>query len=546
MSESSEMAEGSSSDQSSFNYPVYLDLLKDPPTTPCGHNYSMEGIKDGSNPVEKEEYSYPQCRMAYTPRPALNQSTPTALMEKVKMKVNTSASGPGDLECDFCTKTKQKAVKSCLVCLASYCETHLQPHYESPAFNNHRLVQATRRLQEQVCSLHLKPLEVYCHYDHLCICIFCTMDEHSEHTTVTAAAYRMEKQKELWNTKSEFVQRIKEKETDLQFLKKAVESHKLSAQVSIQHTEKIFTEFASFLLRKQAEVVEMIKAQEKASVRQAEVLQEKLEQEIVKLKRRTDEMEDLLQTPDHIHFLQTFQSLSAPIEAKDLPTITLSPQSTFAYVEKSLSKLKDQLEDFSTVTIGRIDKEVKAVEILKQTEPRTREEFLQYSCQLTLDSNTTNRLLRLSEGNKKVTCSKEGISYPSHPERFVEYEQVLCREGLAGRCYWEVEWSGKLGVSIAVAYKGVERASLDSLFGRDGQSWRLRLTEKNWHFWHNNNKTEVPKVPSCSRIGVYLDHEAGTLSFYSVSDTMTLLHKVQTKFNRPLYAGFKINCDSTL
>ncbi|XP_036439751.1 tripartite motif-containing protein 16-like [Colossoma macropomum] len=320
----------------------------------------------------------------------------------------------------------------------------------------------------------------------------------------------------------------------------------LSAQVSIQRTEKIFTEFASFLLRKQSEVVEMIKAQERASVRQAEGVLVKLEQEIANLKRRTEEIEELLQTYDHIHFLQSFQSLSAPIEAKDLLTITLSPQSTFAYVEKSLSEFKDQLEDFSTVTIGRIDKEVKAVEIIKQTEPRTREEFLQHSCLLTLDTNTTNRLLWLSEGNKKVTCNKEGTSYPSHPERFVEHEQVLCREGLAGRCYWEVEWSGKLGVSIAVAYKGLQRAGSDSLFGRDNQSWRLRFTEKNWHFWHNNNKTEVPKVPNCSRIGVYLDHEAGTLSFYSVSDTMTLLHKVQTKFNRPLYAGFKINCDSTL
>ncbi|KAL7856380.1 hypothetical protein AOLI_G00199840 [Acnodon oligacanthus] len=399
------MAEGSSSDQSSFNCPVYLDLLKDPATTPCGHSNSMEGIKDGSNLVEKEEYSCPQHRECFTPRPALNQSTAIAeMVEKMKTKVNTPASGPGNVECDSCTGRKQKAVKSCLVCLASYCETHLRPHRESPAFKNHRLVQATRRLQEQVCSLHQKPLELYCHHDQLCICVLCTMDEHSEHATVTAAAYRMDKQKELWNTKAEFLQRIKEKETDLRFLMKAVESHKLSAQVSIQRTEKIFSEFASFLLRKQAEVVEMIKAQEKASVRQAEVLLEKLEQETVKLKRRTDEIEELLQTHDHIHFLQTFPSLSAPTEDKDLPTITLSPQITFAYVEKSLSELKDQLEDFSTVTIGRIDKEVKAVEILQQTEPRSREEFLQHSCQLTLDTNTTNCLLRLSEGNRRVTC----------------------------------------------------------------------------------------------------------------------------------------------
>ncbi|XP_036439750.1 E3 ubiquitin/ISG15 ligase TRIM25-like [Colossoma macropomum] len=185
------MAEDSSNNQ---NCPMYLDLLKDPVTTPCGHAYGMECIKDGSDHVQTEGYRCPQCRQTFTPRPALNQNTLSAEMEEMKTRVNAPASGPGDVECDFCTKIKQKAVKSCLVCLASYCETHLQPHYESPAFINHRLIQATKRLQEQVCSLHQKPLEVYCHFDQLCICVFCTMDKHSEHTTVTAASYRMEKQ----------------------------------------------------------------------------------------------------------------------------------------------------------------------------------------------------------------------------------------------------------------------------------------------------------------------------------------------------------------
>ncbi|XP_036439748.1 tripartite motif-containing protein 16-like [Colossoma macropomum] len=513
----------SSNDQNSFNCPICLDLLKDPVTMPCGHICCMTCIKNCSDQTRGQ--GCPQCRQACTPRPALNQNTLLAeMVEKMKTKANTPASGPGDVDCDFCTGRKQKAVKSCLVCLASYCKTHLHPHYESPAFKNHRLIQASKRLQDQVCSQHQKPLEVFCHYDQLCICVLCTVDEHRGHKTATAEAYREEKQKQLWNTKSIFLQRIKDKETDLRMLRKAVESHKSSTLVAMKYTETIFTELTSFLLRKQSETVEMIKAQEKAAVRQAEVLQEKLEQEIADLKRRTDEIEELLQTHDHIHFLQSFQPLSAP--PAEYSPIAFSPRNTFEDVGKTLNELKKQLEDFTELIVGRVAGED--------------------SCLLTLDTNTTNRLLWLSKENRRVTCNKEGTSYPSHPERFVEHEQVLCREGLAGRCYWEVEWSGKLGVSIAVAYKEMNRAGSDSLFGRDNQSWRLRFTEKNWHFWHNDNKSEVPKVPNCSRIGVYLDHEAGTLSFYSVSDTMTLLHKVQTKFNRPLYAGFKINCDSTL
>ncbi|KAI4877840.1 hypothetical protein NFI96_029815 [Prochilodus magdalenae] len=290
----------------------------------------------------------------------------------------------------------------------------------------------------------------------------------------------------------------------------------------------------------------MIRAQERAALGQAEVLLEGMEKEMADLQKRIDDIEELVLTHDHIHFLQSFWTLSAPIEAKDLPAITLSSHRTFEDIEKSLRELIEQLGDFTQVTTERIDKEVKAVEILKQPEPKSREDFLQYSCELTLDPNTTNRQLYLSEDNKKATCSKEGNFYPSHLERFTEYEQVLCRESLAGRCYWEVEWSGKQGVSMAVAYREMARKSFDSLFGRNSQSWRLRFTEKHWHFWHDDEKTEVPKVPDCSTVGVYLDHKAGTLSFYSVSHTMTLLHTVHTRFKNPLHAGFKINCDSTL
>ncbi|XP_078138918.1 stonustoxin subunit beta-like isoform X2 [Centroberyx gerrardi] len=169
-------------------------------------------------------------------------------------------------------------------------------------------------------------------------------------------------------------------------------------------------------------------------------------------------------------------------------------------------------------------------------EPKTRADFLKYSCRLTLDSNTAYRELRLSEGNRKVEMMDIVQLYPESPERFSHLYQVLCEQALTGRCYWEVEWSGS--IEIAVAYKGLGRTAYyhECAFGCNDKSWSLDLNENAKCFRHGDVETEVPD-PQSSRVGVFLDHKAGTLSFYSISDTMTLLHTVQTTFTEPLYPG---------
>ncbi|XP_018588606.1 E3 ubiquitin/ISG15 ligase TRIM25-like isoform X2 [Scleropages formosus] len=337
-----------------FICPVCLDLLKDPVTTPCGHSYCGDCIEDYWVQADNAGvYRCPQCRQTFTPRPVLGRNTMLAeVLEKVKKAEVQAAppdrcyAGPGDAECDVCIGRKKKAVKSCLVCLASYCETHLQPHYESPTFKKHKLIDATGQLQDKICSLHEKLLEIYCRTDHQCICRVCVMDEHRTHDTVLVDIGSIEKQKHPEVTRMKFQRRVEE------------------------------------------------------------------------------------------------------------------------------------------------------------GEPRTRAQFLQYACQLTLDPNTAHKELCLSEGNTVVKRGSQPQGYPSHPHRFNAWHQVLCKEPLSGRCYWEVQWSGS------------------------------------YSFKHNNEETAVP-ITCSTTIGVYLDHSAGTLSFYSVfEDTMTLLHRVQTTFTEPLYPGF--------
>ncbi|XP_031695168.1 tripartite motif-containing protein 16-like [Anarrhichthys ocellatus] len=181
--------------------------------------------------------------------------------------------------------------------------------------------------------------------------------------------------------------------------------------------------------------------------------------------------------------------------------------------------------------------------LLPQPEPKTRAEFLKYSREITLDPNTAYPYLLLSDGNRKATYLCEHQFDSDHPDSFTFYNQVLSIESLTGRCYWEVERKG-LGVHVAVAYKNISREgdSDECLFGFNDKSWSLDCDDDSYEFWYNSVQTPV-SGPQSSRVGVYLDHRAGILSFYSVSETMTLLHRVQTTFTQPLYAGLNFYRD---
>ncbi|XP_048867111.1 tripartite motif-containing protein 16-like isoform X5 [Brienomyrus brachyistius] len=546
------MAEASSAlDLNQFSCPICLDLLKDPVAIPCGHSYCMSCIKSCWDQEDHAGvYSCPQCRETFAHRPALNRNTILAevveTLKKTGLQAVTPAdqyAGPGDVECDVCTGRKHKAVKSCLVCLASYCETHLQPHYESPAFKKHKLTDAISHLKDKVCSHHDKPLDIYCCTDLQCICLLCVKDKHRGHDTVSAATGRAEIQKQMGETQREFQQRIQMREKELQELREAVASFTSSAQSAVEDSERIFTEMIRSIERRRSEVTKLIRDQEKAVMSQAEGDMKRLKQEIDELKRRHSELEQLSHTEDHIHFLQRRQALPVTPEAGFGPRISVSPRSDFGNLRKAVSELKDQLENVCRMKMAEIHHPVTKDTVLPVLVPRTRAEFLHYSCQLTLDPNTANRVLSLSEGNRKATRGAEQ-PYPDHPERFDYYHQVLCRESLTGRCYWEAEWSGD-GVRIAVTYKGIGRKgwSADCLLGANEKSWSLFSSPDSYSVWHNNKQTVIRIKPSGSRrVGVYLDRAAGTLSFYRVSSNgLTLLYSFTSSFTEPLYPGFGVN-----
>ncbi|XP_077090065.1 tripartite motif-containing protein 16-like [Siphateles boraxobius] len=540
--------------QDQFSCSVCLDLLKDPVTIPCGHSYCMNCITDCWNQEDqKGVYSCPQCRQTFTPRPVLCKNVVFAeMVEKLKTKLHAVVpahfyAGPGDVECDICTGTKYKAINYCLVCLNSYCQNHLEQHKHFFKVKKHNLMDATSKLQEVICRKHDKLLDIYCRTDQQCICYLCGMDAHKNHDTVTAVEERMEKQEQLRKTQTEFKKRIQQKEKDFQELRETVKSHKRSALAAVEDSEKIFTELIRSIEGRCSVFTQQIRDQEKATVSRAERLLRRLEQEIDDLKRTDAELEQLSHTAYHSNFLQSFQSYSVPPEYTDVP-ITSSSSIFFNGVAKSVSLLREKLVDFCKQEIEMILGRVTYIQIIPTPDPETRENFLQYFCQLTLDPNTVHKRLRLSEANKMAADSGTVQQYPDHPDRFDYPLQVLCRESVCGRCYWELEWSGDGGVSISVSYKSISRKGTSDkcVFGFNRQSWRLFYGLFGCSFYYDKKRVKL-SVPSIGcRIGVYVDHNAGTLSFYSVSDTMTLIHRVQTTFTQPLYPGFLLSFVSTV
>ncbi|XP_051804841.1 tripartite motif-containing protein 16-like [Acanthochromis polyacanthus] len=538
-------------DSKKFSCSICLDLLKDPVTTSCGHSYCMDCIKthwDGED--GQRIYSCPQCRKTFTPRPVLEKNVLLAeLVEDLKKTGLQAAAddhcyaGPEDVACDVCTGRKMKAVKSCLSCLISYCDNHLQPHYDVARLKKHQLMEPSQNLQENICSRHDKMMEIFCRSDQQLICYLCTMDGHKGHETVPAAAERKKKQKKLKVSRLNIQQRIQDRQKDVELLQQEQEDINVSAHKTVEDSEKMFTQMIHLIQRRRQDVKQQIRSQQETEVNRVTELQEKLEQEIRDLKRKDAELKQLSETPDHSHFLLNYPSVSALSESTHSSSINICPLRHFEDVTAAVKELRDQLQDIlgdtwtnTSLPITEEDVPLSGQEPEPEPEPKTRDEFLKYSRKITLDPNTAFRCLELSEENKRVTVMREEQCYPDHPDRFIDYFQVLSKESLTGRCYWEVQWRGR--VYVAVAYKNICRDgnSNECIFGRNDKSWALRCHTNSYTFLYNNTETLV-SGPRSSRLGVYLDHRAGILSFYSVSEIMTLLHRVQTTFTEPVHAG---------
>ncbi|CAL9701669.1 unnamed protein product [Knipowitschia caucasica] len=589
-------------DKEAFSCSICLDLLKDPVTLSCGHSYCMRCVHGHwDKEEEKQVYSCPECRQSFDTRPVLVKNTMLACLTEQLEKcgaqapVDTRSVASTPVCCDICSESKLKAVMSCLQCLASFCEKHLEPHYQSAALRKHQLVAPSDNLQENICSEHNEVKKMFCRDDQQLLCVVCCMDKHTGHRTVSAAAERAERQTQLDIRQDKILQMIQDKETVLAELQQEGLSLRCSADEAVKTSDETFSRLIHMMMRRQVEVEQQIRTQQEADESKLQEHQEQLHLDISELKKTQALLDALSLTPDHNHFLQNYPEPSTT--ETELKVHTEKPGS-FEHVKSSLFTLSNLLEHSLKEALSldpqfqkqlpqterpelqpeRPEPPIETPELkteipesqpqsavlqpkakkrvsqnqperpLQLQEPTTRKGFMKYAQKITLDLNTAHRQLSLSDGDTRVMFEDDAIDYQKNAQRFTYHYQVLSNERLTGRCYWEVKWDKSdttwfdSGITIAVCYKDLKRKGKtdEGRFGYNDNSWALFCEGDDYSFHFDSEETSV-NGPSSSRIGVYLDHSAGILSFYSVTKSMNPLIRIQTTFTQPLHVGLRFD-----
>ncbi|KAI5610073.1 tripartite motif-containing protein 16-like, partial [Silurus asotus] len=291
-----------------FNCPICLDLLTDPVSVPCGHSFCKSCInRQWDGEVRNRVYSCPLCKQHFSLRPILGRNIMLAeMVEKLKKTrvFKRTLAGPEDVECDVCIRHKQKAVKSCLVCVASYCQVHFEMHNELNPENTHKVIKSRYSLKDRICSVHKKPKDVFCSKKEEFYCPECVESCYFGNKTITVTKKRKQGQIQIEHLQSDVLQRTQAAENSIKNLKKAVNTIKTSAKTTLDQTEKMFADLIRSAERKRSEIRGIIKATEEAEVHRAEKILHFLEQGVTELKEREKKLVQLSNLEDDFLFVK--------------------------------------------------------------------------------------------------------------------------------------------------------------------------------------------------------------------------------------------------
>lgn len=509
---------------------ICLDVFKDPVTTPCGHNFCKNCIT--AHWETNDICLCPICNKVFYTRPELDINTFISEMaaqfrHEAQQNVSSSCSSeqdaalPGEVPCDVCTGTKLMALKSCLDCLMSYCETHLEPHLTAARLKRHQLIEPVENLEGRMCARHEKPLELFCRRDQTCICIFCSVAEHRSHDVVPLKEEYEGKKAELVKTEAELQQMILKRRLKVQEIKQSVKVSKDAADREKAEGVQVFAALKESIDRSLNEFIKQIDDKQKTCEIQARDLIKELEQEMYELMKRSSEMEQLSRGEDHLHFIQSFHYLKALPPTRDWTEVELQPPSYDGTVVRTVAQLEE--------TLGQ--------DIKKQFEAElTRVQ--QFAVDVTLDPDTAHPDLVLSDDGKQVYDSDSEKQLPDTPERFSDCNCVLAKQSFSsGKFYFEVQVKGKTDWDVGVASESINRKENIPLSPADGY----------WAMWLRNGgeyeALDEPPVSLClkarpEKVGVFVDYDEGLVSFYDVDAALLIYSFTRCSFSHPLLPYF--------
>ncbi|CAL8283263.1 unnamed protein product [Gadus morhua 'NCC'] len=378
--------------EENFSCPICLDEFSSPVTTPCGHNFCRTCITKFWD--ENVQCKCPVCNELFHARPDLRVNILLLeLAAQIKKYVRAKEQPfveSAEVPCDVCTGTKLKAVKFCLVCLTSYCQTHLEPHQRVAVLKRHQLVESMDRLEERMCNKHHRLLKLFCKTEQVCVCQSCTETDHKFHAVVPLKEAYDVKTAQLGKIEAEVQQMILIRKRMIQGIKDTVEFSKKDADREIADGVQVFTALKRHIGKCQDDFHRAVKEKLNSTEKQAEDFIKELEQEIKDLTNRSSEVKQLSHNKDHLHFLQAFRSLKNTPPTRDWKTVEVRPPSHVGTLRRCL----DQLEE-------TLNMEMKKVPDLKPG-------IKKYACELTLDPNTAHRHLSLSEDDRERVAAVLG------------------------------------------------------------------------------------------------------------------------------------------
>ncbi|XP_052417225.1 E3 ubiquitin-protein ligase TRIM39-like [Carassius gibelio] len=502
------MASFSSVSKNSFTCSICLDVFTDPVTTSCGHNFCMVCIRS-----HREHSPCPRCPLCgreLDSKQDLNiNRTIKEIAEDIKRK---RVRGETEVSCDSCPQTKMRsAIKSCLHCGTSFCESHLEPHKTAEKLRKHKLINPVKNLEEHICKNHERPLDLYCRDDQTAICQFCTESDHRTHNTVPL---EKESSKLLMNKKTAVQQKIQDK---LRKIKEIKHSLRFNKQANEKETEENIKFFKDVFDRSNTELLELTEKHHKETERRGEQIIRELDEEIVELKKRQTELEKLSHPMD---FTQIISLLRNPKHTSRSKTISFSALEHGGILRNTISNLQSILDEKMRETVGRELRSIK-----------------HYAVDVTLDPDTAHPELMLSDDGKKVWNTGKSKKIPDTPKRFDFCSCVLGKEGFSSqKFYYEVQVSGTEW-DLGVAEDSIERKGQIGLTPEKGY-WTIWL--RNRDEYAANDCTPVPLTlrQKPVKVGVFVDFEEGLVSFYDVEARYHIYSFTGQSFPGKLYPYF--------
>ncbi|XP_048059687.1 E3 ubiquitin-protein ligase TRIM39-like [Megalobrama amblycephala] len=502
---------------------ICLDVFTDPVSTPCGHNFCKTCLNKCWD--TSQTCNCPYCKETFKRRPDLKINTTLREVvdhykkkrpEKKHVKKNHT-----ELEvlCDICEERKLKAIKSCLVCQSSYCETHLERHLRVAGLKKHKLMEPVRNLEDYICQKHERPLELFCRDDQTCVCPICAVTDHKKHNTVPIEEESKEKKTQLIKTQKDVQQMIKERIKKIQDIKHSAEVRKRNTEEKKAARVELFTDLIRSIERCQTELLEMMEEQQKAAEKQEEELIEELEQEITELKMRNTELEQLSHTEDHLHLLQIYSFLCSSRNTRNWSEISVKTDESLETLRRALTQLQNTLQEKLTQTGTVIE--------LKRIQ--------QYEVDVTLDPDTAHPNLILSDDGKQVREGDIEQKRAENPKRFDYCVCVLGKDGFSsGRFYFEVQVKGKTKWDLGVASEFINRKGEITLSPSNG-CWTVWLRNENEYKAFAGPPVSLSLRVKPQRVGVFVDYEEGLVSFYDVESSSHIYSYTGQSFTGNLY-----------